>query len=1154
MIEKYVNITPSKNSRGRFVVDDGIVSTLTLASLYLKNKEKYLVLTSSLFEAQKIYESLSHILDEKEVLFFPADELVRLDAFAMSKEMEAERLYTLSKISSLNHFILITNLAAFKRFLPNPILFHSQIVHLKVHEPYDLNEIKTKLVKAGYSRVNKVEQSLEFASRGDILDIFPINQDKPVRLDFFDDELDDIRHFDVASQTSSEQLNKIDILPASSFLLTDEESVLIEEKIKVVLEKDLSIINPVYKDSLLEKVHEDIEKLKSDNKPLNLYRYMSFLQNEHFTLASWLKEGSLILLKPNQIALSNDELEKESQRYLDELKDEGRCISHLSLYQSYEKSLAELKIKDRLYTFKENEKDFVSPLLSLHGLLYHGDDHMAIISYYLSQGYKVNLCLDNKAQEELIKKDLEENNISYQISDEVIEEGVNINHYSIDEGFTIESKKIIFLSPEELFHIRSRNKRFTSKFKEGKILQSFEDLKPGDYVVHELYGIGQFLDITTLKTPKGHKDFIHIQYRGDDVLYVPLEKFKLVRKYVGKEGCVPKLNSLNMKDWEKTKNRIKKRISDIAEKLMAIYETRAKIPGYAFKPDDEFMSQFAAKFPFTLTIDQKKSLEEIKEDMEKPTPMDRLLCGDVGFGKTEVAFRAAFKAILGHKQVVFMCPTTLLAKQHFEVAKLRFLNFGVRMCCISRMTSKKEMTKYLKDIEDGKMHLIIGTHRLLSKEIKYHDLGLLIVDEEQRFGVAQKEQIKAMHANVDVLTLSATPIPRTLQMSLVKLRSLSQITSAPQERSPIQTYVIQYDFKTIKEIIDRELSRGGQVYYIHNDIASIYGVAQRLDNLLRNKKVGVIHAKMDKNEIENVMNDFYSGQIDVLVATSIVENGIDVSNANTIIIDEADHFGLADLYQLKGRVGRGARIAYAYLLYKPHKNMTESAGKRLKAIQEFTELGSGYKIAERDLLIRGAGDILGAEQAGFIDSVGIDLFVKLLEEVVNEKQNNILETNKENEDEIEVDDAYVPESYAIKPDKLEIYQFIDEAKSELELEETKKKIADIYGRIPEEVELLIKKREVSILAKDESIKRMKDLSKYVDIYLNPNFYKIEGAGYLIFKKITEFDKMKAVTPTFVNREVMLRIDKSVESWLDILIKSLKTVADIYKEHKGDFTL
>lgn len=1133
-------------------MDDGIVSTLTLASIYLKNKEKYIVLTSSLFEAQKIYESLSHILDEKEVLFFPADELVRLDAFAMSKEMEAERLYTLSKISSLEHFILITNLAAFKRFLPNPALFHSQIVHLKVHEPYDLNEIKTRLVKAGYSRVNKVEQSLEFASRGDILDIFPIDQDKPVRLDFFDDELDDIRHFDVASQTSFNHLDKIDILPASSFLLTGEENDLIEEKIKATFEKDLSIINPVYKDSLMEKAHEDIEKLKSDNKPLNLYRYMSFLQNEHFTLASWLKEASLILLKPNQIELSNEELEKESQRYLDELKDEGRCISHLSLYQSYEKSLSKLKIKNRLYSFKENEEDFVSPLLSLHGLLYHGDDHMAIMSYYLSQGYKVSVCLDNKTQEELIKKDLEENNISYRISDEVIEEGININHYSIDEGFVIESKKIIFLSPEELFHIRSRNKRFTSKFKEGKILQSFEDLKPGDYVVHELYGIGQFLDITTLKTPKGHKDFIHIQYRGDDVLYVPLEKFKLVRKYVGKEGYVPKLNSLNMKDWEKTKNRIKKRITDIAEKLMAIYETRAKIPGYAFKPDDEFMTQFAAKFPFTLTIDQEKSLEEIKEDMEKPTPMDRLLCGDVGFGKTEVAFRAAFKAILDHKQVVFMCPTTLLAKQHFEVAKLRFLNFGVRMCCISRMTPKKEMIKYLKDIEDGKMHLIIGTHRLLSKEIKYHDLGLLIVDEEQRFGVAQKEQIKAMHANVDVLTLSATPIPRTLQMSLVKLRSLSQITSAPQERSPIQTYVIPYDVRTIKEIIDRELSRGGQVYYIHNDIASIYGVAQRLDNLLKNKIVAVIHARMDKNEIENIMNDFYSGKIDVLVATSIVENGIDVSNANTIIIDESDHFGLADLYQLKGRVGRGARIAYAYLLYKPHKNMTESASKRLKAIQEFTELGSGYKIAERDLLIRGAGDILGAEQAGFIDSVGIDLFVKLLEEVVNEKQNNILEKSIENEDEVEVDDAYVPESYAIKPDKLEIYQFIDDAKSELELEETKKKIADIYGRIPEEVELLIKKREVSILAKDESIKRMKDLTKYVDVYLNPNFYKIEGAGYLIFKKITEFDKMKAVTPTFVNREVMLRIDKSVESWLDILIKSLKTVANIYKEHKGDF--
>ena len=623
-------------------MDDGIVSTLTLASLYSKNKDKYIVLTSSLFEAQKMYESLSRIIDEKEVLFFPADELVRLDALAMSKEMEAERLYTLAKISSLDHFILITNLAAFKRFLPSPELFYSRMINLSLHQTYDLNEIKARLVKAGYSRVNKVEQSLEFASRGDILDIFPIDQDKPIRLDFFDDELDDIRHFDVASQTSSGHLDEIDILPASSFLLTEEENASIEEKIKTILEKDLTIINPIYKNNLIERTYEDIEKLKGDIKPLNLYRYMSFLQNVHYTLASWFKDGSLILLKPNQIALSNDELEKESQRYLDELKDEGRCISHLALFQNYDKALGKLKVKNSLYTFKESDEDLVSPLMSLHGLLYHGDDHIAIVSYYLNQGYKIALCLDNKTQVELIKKDFEENHLSYHESDETIEEGININHFAIDEGFIIESKKIIFLSSEELFHIRSRNKRFTSKFKEGKILQSFEDLKPGDYVVHELYGIGQFLDITTLKTPRGHKDFIHIQYRGDDVLYVPLEKFKLVRKYVGKEGYVPKLNSLNMKDWEKTKNRIKKRITDIAERLMAIYETRAKIQGHAFKPDDEIMEQFAAKFPFTLTIDQEKSLEEIKEDMEKPNPMDRLLCGDVGFGKTEVAFRAAF--------------------------------------------------------------------------------------------------------------------------------------------------------------------------------------------------------------------------------------------------------------------------------------------------------------------------------------------------------------------------------------------------------------------------------------------------------------------------------------------------------------------------------
>ena len=1148
-MEKEVDITPSSIKKGRFHVDEGITSAISIASIYKKEKGHYVIVTSSLFQAQKLYEQLSHLVDEEEVLFFPQDELIRLDAIAMSKDMEAERLYTLSKIKSLTSYLIVTNVAALKRYLPKPSLFYEQLLTFSVGKKYALDDIRRKLTKAGYTRVNKVQQSLEYASRGDILDIFPIDAKEPVRLDFFDDELNDIRSFEISTQTSHLHFKKVDILPASSFLLTEEEEINIEKKMRQQLAKDLEITPHELKETLEEKVNEHIEQLISPIKPLNLYRYFSFLQNEHFHLLDWIEDAHIILLNPEQIKINDEMLENEMRNYLDELFMDANTLSHLSYYFSLDRILTHQRNTLSFLPFLEREGELSSPIKHIDTLTYGMKDYVELINFYLKDHYRILLLLNDEAQLNLVRKDLETNKISYSLLDKEIKDGVNILLCELDEGFIVPSKTLIILTPEELFHIKNHSRRFSSKFKEGKILQSFEELHRGDYVVHELYGIGQFLDIVTLDTDKGKKDFMHIKYRGEDVLYVPLEKFRLVRKYVGKEGYVPKLNSLNTKDWERTKERIKKRISDIAEKLMALYEARAKIRGISFKNDEELMNEFAVKFPFTLTKDQENSLKEIFEDMNEETPMDRLLCGDVGFGKTEVAFRAAFLAILNHKQVVFMCPTTLLAKQHFEVAKERFRDFGVRICMISRLTSKKEMEENKKLIESGEMHLIIATHRILSSQFKFDDLSLLIVDEEQRFGVEQKEKIKAMKANVDVLTLSATPIPRTLQMSLVKLRSLSQINSAPQERSPIQTYVIPYDIKAIKEIIERELARSGQVYYIHNDIATIYGVGDRLSKILPNKKIAIIHAKMNKEDVEDVMGDFYNGQIDVLIATSIVENGIDIANANTIIIEDADHFGLASLYQLKGRVGRGSRIAYAYLLYKPHKMMTESASKRLKAIQEFTELGSGYKIAERDLLIRGAGDILGAEQAGFIDSVGIDLFVKLLDEVVNEKRNDIL-TKQQEEDDVEVSGAFIPESYALKPDKLEIYHLIDDSANLEQLKETESKINDIYGRIPDEVILLLKKREIAILGKHKAINKVKDLVRYVDVYLSKRFHEIEGVGYIIFKKISEFDNMRIVKPTFVNREIMLRVDKKDESWVDVLIACLHVINEIYDEHFG----
>ena len=719
----------------------------------------------------------------------------------------------------------------------------------------------------------------------------------------------------------------------------------------------------------------------------------------------------------------------------------------------------------------------------------------AIIELLLKNNCPLLISIHNDEEKFLVASILEEMGIEYSSTD----------GYEIDEKYkvTITTKffptsieflknPAILVSSRELFADKNKVRTYSTRFKQGKILESVDDLEPGDYVVHEKYGIGRFNKIETVEVDGKHSDYIEVSYANNDKLYIPLYQFNLIRKYVGKEGAVPKLTNINTKSWEKTKKRIKERVNDLADRLLKLYQERANEPGFAFLKDDEIQKAFESDFKHELTPDQKKSIDEIKKDMESPHPMDRLLCGDVGFGKTEVAFEVTMKAILSEKQVLILCPTTVLAMQHYKVAQKRFKNFKINIALFTRMQTAKEQTEILKGAKNGEINLIIGTHKALGNKLEFKDLGLLIIDEEQRFGVEQKEKIKEKYKNIDCLTLSATPIPRTLQSSLIGLKNISKIETPPNERLPIQTYVINYDEDVISELIKRELSRRGQIYYVYNDIDGLYKKQITLQAMVPEARIGIIHGKMDKEDVDIIMDSFYEGEIDLLLSTTIIENGIDVRNANLLLIENADKFGLAQLYQIKGRVGRGDKIAYAYLMIRPNKEITPQSKKRLKAIQDFTELGSGYKIAQRDLLIRGAGDILGKEQAGFIDEVGIDLYIRLLNETIKEKEGKAPKINQKLIKSLQSIDAYIPQTFAENDDKIEIYQKIISINNVDELNKYQEVLTDQYGKLPNNVELLFKKREIDIYFAGDPFDSYNDYKDRIDIKLLKEIYLFVG--------------------------------------------------------------
>ncbi|MTM60145.1 transcription-repair coupling factor, partial [Turicibacter sanguinis] len=800
-----------------------------------------------------------------------------------------------------------------------------------------------------------------------------------------------------------------------------------------------------------------------------MHKYISLLYENPDTLLSYFTNPLVIYIDYNRIIENQNHMNEDALSWQEGAIINGKTVVDLNLYRP----ITEIEASTQLYLLEHTSqlqdvkltdtvKILTKSVSEFHGQL----EFFAKECKRLKENKStVFIAVSSVESRNKLANYLEESGIMVAIPtqpDEVREGSIHIIYEPLPLGFELIDSNIVVYTDYEINTKRKKQPTYKSSFKEGKKIKDFNELKIGDYVVHVQHGIGQYIGIETLESNGARKDFLMIAYRGDDKLYVPIDKIQMVQKYVGSEGAKPKINKLGTSEWEKTKAKVKKTVKDIADKLIKIYAQREHLPGYAFSKDTIEQHAFENAFPYVETEDQLKAVAEIKEDMEQPHPMDRLLIGDVGYGKTEVAMRAAFKAVMDGKQVAYLAPTTILTKQHYESFVSRFKDFPVKIGLLNRYVSLKEQQELLTNIKSGKIDIVVGTHRLLSKDVKFKDLGLLIIDEEQRFGVEHKEKIKEFKTEVDVLTLTATPIPRTLQMSMIGIRSLSLIETPPMNRYPVQTYVLEEHDGVIRDAIERELARDGQVFYLYNRVSDIEKRAARIKKLVPDAIVEYAHGQMSKEQLEQTMADFEDKKFNVLVCTTIIETGIDIPNANTLIISDSYRLGLSQLYQLRGRVGRSDRIAYAYCMYPKNKVLTENAEKRLQTIKEFTELGSGFKIAMRDLAIRGAGDMLGAQQYGFIDTVGLDLYTQLLSEaVVHAREGSNFEVASFEMPKLEFDfptkvDAYIPDFYiSDESTKIEIYQKIKNIKTQTEYDDIIDELIDRFGDFPDDVKYLI---------------------------------------------------------------------------------------------------
>ena len=1085
------------------VIEEAVV----IATSFKHHPRSILVVKQNLYQAQRLYERISCFLSDEECALFASDESLRVESIATSPEMQAIKVETMASLLNDPHQVVITCPSALLRFLPSPIDFQNCVIDIHVGKEMDMNTLKEKLIVGGYTQTNHVDQPLSFASRGGIVDVYSINYEYPIRIEFFDTEIDSIRFFDVVTQKTIQQTDHIKIVPASDVIFTDEQIEEICTKGRKLLSEDTRNISG--------DIESDLTSLENHIFERRMYPYTALLSKAS-GIWEYMDQPLFVLSDPSKINDSIKHLLEDSISYIQEMVQEGKMLPKYSLFHDYSRIAIDCK--------RVNEEPFMDNISNI-GELHLPNEPLDIRLKMINTPEKNVLVLGEKELTRVIETCVD-SHIPYHMvnEDSELKSGLNLYLSEYVQGFHIGEQCNVYTSAE-VFEVHHHRGRYENKFRSAEVIHHYEDLQPGDYIVHATYGVGQYIGIETREFQGVKRDFLKVVYRGNAELLVPLEQFRLVRKFVSREGVVPRLNKLGSGDWEKTKQKLQENVANIAERLISLYANRETHIGHAFSKDTEDQIKFEKEFAYELTPDQKKAVEEIKKDMESDKPMDRLVCGDVGFGKTEVSVIASFKAITDNKQVAMLCPTTILAEQHFHTYTNRYKGYPVEIRVLDRYVSASEVKKTLKDLEEGKVDIVIGTHRLLSKDIKFKDLGLLIVDEEQRFGVEHKERIKEMKNGIDVLTLSATPIPRTLQMSLVGIRQLSQLETPPMNRYSVQTYVVEKNDGLIQNAIEKELSRNGQVFYLYNNIEQIYNRVRKLQHLLPDARIGCVHGQMNKEDIEDIMLRFNEHDIDVLVCTTIVENGIDVPNANTILIEDAQNFGLAQIYQIKGRVGRSDRLAYAYLMIPERRQLTEVAQKRLTAVKEFASLGSGYKIAMRDLTIRGAGDLLGPSQSGFIDTVGIDMYIEMLEEAIQAKKSGKEITHEEVKPNPSIKKtSYIPDNFTNDDfDKLDMYQKFDALETKEQLDEYHKEIEDQYGKLPKEVRALFEKKELDIALKDPIVHSYREIRNQMEITFS-SLYSQNVDGVKLFESFTKISK--DITIRYSNKCIIVLLPKS----------------------------
>ena len=1020
--------------RGEFVIYGvaGSQKVLPVAAAFELNPRPMIILVSEQEKISAWRNDLAELLPDAEVVELPEMDLLDVQASTVGLARQSKRLGILARLMRGEKFIVLASAtAAVKKDFSRQDFLRLQL-RLSVGQKLSREKFLATLDEFGYEREDELDAQGKFSVHGGIVDIFPINESTPCRVEFFGDKIDSIRAIDFDTLRSRKKIQLVTILPIKISTQTSEPFMTCAGDGATIIFDEPA------------RIFETVRNLTTENPDLKK-KIFSFEQ-----LVKGSRAGTLIHL----------ELMLKSIRSLEPQETFGITAANVTSFQGQTKFFLEE------------------------------------VSRMLERGQKIFILFTNDAKLNGMMKLLYESGLT----------GVRLEHGNLSDGFTLPTSKFTVLTEKNIFggQVKRREKIYVDA---GEKIRSFGDIRPGDYVVHVDNGIGKYLGIETLEFNGVHSDFLHIQYAGTDKLFIPVNQARYLQKYVADEKTVPKLSRLGSGDWLRAKSKASAAAEDIAEKLLELYARRQQAPGFAFAADDATQREFEDAFPYEETLDQIRAVAEIKRDMESPNPMDRLVCGDVGFGKTEIAIRAAYKAVMNGKQCAVLVPTTVLAQQHYQTFSERFAGFLPTVDVICRFRSPKEQRTILQKVRAGQLDVLIGTHAILSNRIQFKDLGLLIIDEEHRFGVKQKEKIRALSAGVDVLTLSATPIPRTLHMSLVGARDMSLIETAPEERFPVQTYVIEDDDDIIADAIRREIRRGGQVYFVYNRIETIDLMRDRLAELVPEAKIQTAHGQLSDELLESIMMDFYEGAFNVLLTTTIIESGLDVANANTIIVYDADNFGLAQLYQMRGRVGRSHRMAFAYFVHRADKILSETAEKRLQAMREFAQLGAGFKIAMRDLQIRGAGNLLGAQQHGHIAGVGFEMYCQLLEEAVNKLQNReIIRADDKPDPIISLPvEAFINRDYITNAgDKIEIYRRLAVVREDTEIKDLREELTDRFGKVTEPVENLLQVARIRLAAKNLGVRSVQEKNLRVEIIF-ADVKKIAAQGVLELLKLFRND-------------------------------------------------